>query len=572
MKNLLDTNKLGWGYIGGYGLLVMAIIGPIFFSSGLIFSTDLIFGEYYKYYFYPGENLQILRPIFFVWSKFLPMHVLEKIIFVIVFASIYYGGKKLLFIFSQKKRVVFLGIIFFVFNPFFYERFVEGALNVYFSYALYPLFFYLTIKLFQDFKIKTALKTIILSVIICGISTYNIIIILPIIFIFSLFKKESWWQSFKVGLMITGGIILANAYWIIPTWQEKNIQGQMIFSSFSQEDFVAFGPVTLPPMNISTTVLTLNGHWAEKFHRFPSVMDVNKHWIGIALIIGFFIATGIGIALCQKNNKRIIGPLVLIGIVFYFLSLGTSVWISRGITNFLVENLYFYRGMRETSKFLEVVPIIYGIFLVVGTEYILDFINKKLKYRDKLVQNLSYGLFVLIIILYAQPLLGVVGKQLNVVHYPGDWYELRDFLELQNEKNKNNICRYKEVGIIKECYVALNLPWHYYQYFNFTNRVIINPLPHFFKFNILSADNIEVGNVKSHSNRKESKVVEDFIEKLKNKKIEDDVWREEMLNMGIRYIILVKEEDWKVYDDFFSKKDNLKSVFVSKNFVVYEIN
>jgi len=571
MSKTFGQNKLGIWYLLAYAVLIVAIIGPIFLSSGLVFSTDLTLGEYYKYYFSAGENLQLLRPIFFLWAKFLPMHILQKVIFLSVFGLLYYGGQKLFFLFSTKKVVVFSAIVFLVFNPFFYERFVEGALNVYFSYAFYPIFFYAVIEVFENLTAKATVKLVFISILICGISTYNIILILPIIFIFAVVKKEDKKRTFIVAFIVMFLIILTNLYWIFPTWQESNTQGQMVFSGFSQQDFQTFGPVALDPLDINLTVLTLNGHWAEKFHRFPSVMAANKYWLVVAGLIGVVLSVGIVKSFCKKNKDREVLAFLAIGAIFYFLSLGVNSIFSKKITIFLLDNVSFYRGMRETSKFLTAMPVVYGIFLAIGLEQIIGGFNKYFNQSGKIIQNLLCGFFMFLIIFSTQPLIGVIDNQLRPVHYPSDWYALRDFLNQEIRKSENKSCQFKEEGKIKKCYPVLNLPWHYYQYFNFTNRTIINPIPLFFKFNVLSADNTEIGKIESHSIRSESKIAEKLIKKIKNGESLSAGWEEDFKSMGVQYIIIVKEEDWKIYNNFFSRESNLKNVFDSKNFAVYEI-
>ena len=142
------------------------------------------------------------------------------------------------------------------------------------------------------------------------------------------------------------------------------------------------------------------------------------------------------------------------------------------------------------------------------------------------------------------------GGQLYTSHYPQSWLEANEILNQDRDDFK-----------------VLFLPWHLYMPFSFAeNKVIANPAPRFFDKETIAGDNIEVGNIYTHSKRPISQLVENVVLK-KTQGIED--LGERLAPFNIKYIILTKEADWQKYD-FLNEQKDLKIVYDLAELKIYQ--
>ncbi|MFZ2190152.1 MAG: hypothetical protein WAV48_05190 [Candidatus Magasanikiibacteriota bacterium] len=559
-----------------YSALVVLILAPLM-RKGYIFGTDLTFGPN-RLLPTIGENTYLLDWVHYLWQQFLPVWLLEKIVFVFIFVIMIYGTDKLLQFFVSDKWLRFSGVLIVTGSPFLYERFVDGAFNVYWSYALYPLFLFLIIKFFAERSFINIIKLLIIVFVLLGTSIYNVLIIFLVSLIFFIVylirdvdKKDLFWKSGLVLLLA----VITNLYWMIPTLQKENDQGYLIVDSVNQEDFRVFAPVGIDPLNVLLSVLATGGHWGAATDRYLSFDQFNSRWYLAWFLI--FLLIIFGIVKSFKNAekiKRIFLALLLIGIFCYFFALGVSTVFSNYLTKFLSTHFVVYNGFRETTKWLGLVPIVYAVFYVFGAKKLLEI--KMMENKRKIILLA----IILLPFLFSLPIFLGGHGQVKAVDYPKDWYELDEKIN-QTILIDNENCEYKQNKKIENCYTALVLPWHFYQHFKFVNRIVINPFVSFLKVRALVADNIEIGKIYSQSNRFESKIIEKYFSPTgvwyyKNDLEVDEynIFLDELKKMGVKYIILDKEMDYEWYQNIFLKMldvNLLKLWWSSDNLLVYEI-
>ena len=120
MKKLLNTHKLILLNV----LVVLATVGVLFLHPGYLFFTDYVSGPHVKPHIESG--LFLFDALFRFCSFVVPAALLQKIVLATVIAFLLYAGNKLGRLLSDRTGVVFLTGLFFVFNPFVYERMLYG--------------------------------------------------------------------------------------------------------------------------------------------------------------------------------------------------------------------------------------------------------------------------------------------------------------------------------------------------------------------------------------------------------------------------------------------------------------
>lgn len=105
---------------------------------------------------------------------------------------------------------------------------------------------------------------------------------------------------------------------------------------------------------------------------------------------------------------------------------------------------------------------------------------------------------------------------------------------------------------------------------------MVNPVYDYFGPTILSSREYGVNSVQSHDERLEAKHVTGLlrIQETGKNSMGDLVdtkpdWAENLAVIGIKYVILAKEEDWQDYQ-FLNSAPKLNKIFEDENFIVYQ--
>jgi hypothetical protein len=215
------------------------------------------------------------------------------------------------------------------------------------------------------------------------------------------------------------------------------------------------------------------------------------------------------------------------------------------ITFFLSNYLPFYKGLRESQKWVAVIVTIYNIFFVYGLIELFkkEFINRNENLRIFLLVFLTW------LIIFQAPLLinGAI-EQIKPTNYPSDWIQINELIV------EDSNCQKK----------ILFLPWHLYMYFKWIGNIVVNPAPRFFTCSVIYGENMEFGGIYTQSLKPEQKKVENWLISFGN----TDLLSRNDLNIG--YIILAKEADWQKYL-WIEKIINLKILKETENLKVYKV-
>ena len=537
-------------------VVIFLIVFPLL-KSGYIFSLDQVINS-------NGWMPEIWNNIYWVWllsqvftSLNIPIWIMEKFLILITFILPSMGGY-LLFKWDWWKQSIHPGILFWVFlllcNPFLYSRFIDGQINVYLSYALYPIFFYLLKKFWERQSWKNIVYISLISLLLCLTSIHNAIFILFISIIFTVFHVR------HIGitniLKIACSIILINMIWVIPFAILKNSSDSINqIENFWVDHRAAFQTLSWDT-NIYFNALALNGYWWEQEWRFKANTEVNDKWKNVFFILLFIVLIWVfsKIDITNKKTKLIQYEKSLLTLwdVAFILALGIWAWgIIWTINELMFAHFPFYEGMREPQKWIMFLIIVYAYF---GTLWVNAIINKMNTYNiHALTKSLSIIFLVSIPIIYTPATLLWFFGQISIHHYPTEWSQIKEQLIV----SEDNDCRYLQEKKSTQCYDTLSLPWHGYTGIWFTKKVVLWSIVRYFWDQVLFGDNLEIWDIYTQSNRPESKIIENYIRPggiLREKGV--DIFDgaipfvRELRWLWIKNIILLKEQDYEFYEYF----------------------
>ncbi len=170
--------------------------------------------------------------------------------------------------------------------------------------------------------------------------------------------------------------------------------------------------------------------------------------------------------------------------------------------------------------------LVYLTFLSIGAE---ELFKTKWLAGKKILTSVFLGG---VIIMQAPLLLWGLGEQVRPVDYPTDWYQADQSIMLESGN----------VHQVDGCQdTILFLPWHLYMSFGWIGRNVANPAASFFHCPLISGTNMEWGGIYDNSGDVRGQAVGEWVKK-KGETTDDVLGR-----YNVRYIILAKEVDWRVY-------------------------
>lgn len=530
-----QKNKDALFYLLNSGLLLGVLLLP-----GYVQSFDMAWGPI------PINgsgliNSLLLNQFIILLNIILPSWLIQKLILFSIFFLAGLGGHKLAQL--NNKSFPYLAGMLYVFNPFVYTRFINGQWLVLLGYALLPWVIRAFYIFFKNPNRINAVKFIIWTSLICLSSIHTIgILLLILMILFLLVKKEYTLNLFKSLILIVTTILIINSYWLIPILNGESNLIQRV-ESFNQNEFNAFatqGTVLDSPL-ISSLLLT--GFWADNQSRYtlPSATPI---WI--IGILGVFTLVVTGIFYLVKQKDRLGVALIIGGVISIVLVLGVSTPLTAFITNFLNEFVPFYSGYREPHKWLMLLCIAYAYSAGIGGYILIKFLTNRIKKGEFYIKVIT----LLIPILFAPTLLFAAVGQLKSSDYPADWYTAKEYLESNSESS-----------------TIVVFPWHQYIPISFTGRVVANPARYFFKGNIIVSEDPELKGIPVRSTNELSKYIHEevlpFTDNLSNLNVK-------LKEKDIDYVMLLKEGDWNRYE--WLNKTDLEVVINNNSLILYKVN
>ncbi len=535
MKNRLVYYIIIW--------LIGAIILPIILQSGYIFAIDQALSTNGWIPKMGSNNYWVwwVSQLFVYLS--IPIWLLEKLLVVMTFTlpviGVYLYFKR--FVELQSSSALFFALSFSIFNPMLYSRFLDGQVNIYVFYALFPLFIYFTKSFFHYKTIVSALILWLWSILLILTTLHATYFVFFVILIFSLWHIREIYRDRQLLHIGLGFIAICSLQllWLLPLFtspEDKVFSTVSQIESFDSAQQSAFA--NLPQdKNPYREILSMRGYWWDYENRFVESHDIfndesKNDWI---YFIWAIIVVWIIYAYKNKTSDRYI--FLALWVLWFVLSLWvTNETLFSPLNALLYEYLPYYAGFREPQKFVLFLIVAYIYFWYFGIIAIWELLQrfKIQKYVASIVLMLSIAAPVL----YNFNMIFGFRGQVSVQEYPQQWQDVRDYLA----ENSCEDCSYE----------TLVFPWHGYMSISWTYKIIPTWVVRYLWENILYGDTIEIGSVYSSSTRAESKVIEKYIwpEWLLRSKpdIENyEQFLQDLKTIGIQNIVLLKESDYAWY-------------------------
>jgi hypothetical protein len=530
---------------------VLFIVAPLFFTKGYIFLTDLVWG--------PNISLSWSSQYFLLnvatkgLSFLLSVDLIEKLYITLCLGLALWGGRKIAELFLKKQWLVFVASLFALFNPFVYDRAMYGQINIVGAFGLMLV----GIGFLLEYLEKKQWRQVVFAGLAFAFSVqfsphfiFFIVAFYLFVFLPGLFvaahdgAKQFFFTALKISAILLVIAFVLNANWIIGGVTGTSALGQFVSTGVTQQDLVAFQTSGKTGADALGNVLMMSGFWGKDQFRYQDLTTLADNWgrsffLLLPLILWGFIA---GLRSKEKKYRAMTigaGALFAVSVV---LAAGIRIPVGSQITYFLFNHLPFYKGLRETQKWVSATTMIYLIFLSVGLR---ELFTKKIVQRNAFIMKCLVGA---IIVMEAPLLLWGFGGQVKPVQYPSDWYTINSYI-VHDSGCSGSI---------------LFFPWHMYMSFSWIGAIIASPAQSFFQCPVISGTDMEWGGSIGASEDPQGQAVEQWLATGGK----TDLLHNSAYN--IKYIVLAKELDWQSYIGMGSNPE-LQPVMETATLVVYKV-
>jgi hypothetical protein len=527
-----------------YGVLSLVVMLPLLLP-GYILTLDLVFTPHLPW---PTEisNTYVFEALLHGLTTVIPGDVVEKILLILVLLLSGVGAHKLftvLFVDIGPKSLywgAYFAGIFYVINPFVYSRFMAGQYLVLLGYALTPFFVLALIKLIKVQGWRSAIWLAVLTSIIIGVSLHHAGILLLVTACIA--PALIWAQPSKhkkptaFGLVAAAGVVLINAYWLLPTMFGGSIA--QATTNFSSADFQAFATNGQGVIGAISNVLRLQGFWLEVRDVYVLPQYIFPVWGVLMLAVWVLVARG------AVGVWRYARPLAIALACMCFVAI---ILATTPLVQWAAAYVPFVAGYREPQKFVGLLALGFALFGGVGVALFMDSLARMGK---KIVVSLAGGFMLVLPILCTPTMLWGFNGQLAPKDYPKDWFAVNE--QLANDRSVSKV---------------LFLPWHQYINFGFSGRIIANPASKFFTKQTVVGDNPEY------------KGISPTVPNATNRFIEQEVLGagntaknlgKTLADLGFSHVILAKEYDYENYG-YLNNQTDLALISETENLKVYAV-
>ena len=523
MEFFKKINKNIFVFLGGAVVILWQMLGP-----GYILTLDMVFVPRMKLIFSDTSfyNTLPLHYLLKFFDLFFDGWIIQKILFIVLFFCIGYLAFKFLPV-PKNYYVPYWASLFYTVNPFIYERFLAGHWHFLFAYALLPPFIFFLFKFVQKLKWQN-MAWLLASIILIGVFSLHLLTMAILILVSYLTyqiiknliakKKDQVKKLLQFSFILCLGLLILSSYWLIPYLFNKK---SSILNVFTSENIQLFKTASDSRLNTEINVLALYGFWQEDqpwAHYWLWPKDNFTFWVIVASLLFVIIIIGLIYGLRHKKYRKQAGYFLILGLITLIFSIGLAETIFKNLNQWLFDNLFFWRGFRDTNKFSAFLVLSYAYLGGLGVYAII----KKIKDK-KILSHIVLLLLFLVPLFYTYPMLGGFARQLQPVWYPASWHQVNQILN----KDNNN-------------FKVLFLPWHQYFSLGFNNSLLTaNPANIFFTKEIISSENMELGQISDKKSPVKYQEIEDLISnesQFKETEIMQILQKE-----NINYIILAKD-------------------------------
>jgi len=492
-----------WRPLAAYLILALVILGPTL-RPGYILTLDMVFT--------PNMHLWII-----------PAWLVQKLMLVAIFTAAGLGLHRLA---PTKNSVArYAAGLFYVLNPFTYERLMAGQYLVLAGYALLPWLLVAILAWLKKPGLRQAVPVALITAAIGFLSLHTFgfaAIIIALAALLALWRARRTPTALG-NLLLSAALIAgltgaASSPWLVPLLTGHS-QTSASIAGFDTRHFLSFRTQGDAHLGVPGNVLALYGFWGERNDWYT--LPKSPYWLLLLAALLALVATGVTAA--WRTRKAPTALLLAILILGWVLAQGIMDNPFALLNNWLLEHLPFYRGYREPGKFIALVALAEAYFLAPGVAALLNWLRQK---RPSLIPTAA-ALALVLPVLYTPTMLLGAGGQLTSTDYPADWYALNRTLAAEHSQTK-----------------ILVLPWHQYLYCDFAGRLIANPSSGFFGPRAIQGDNAEIGLIYTQNPNPTSTFIEQKI--LDSQSGRTDL-APRLATLNVQYVLLEKTADYPDY-------------------------
>lgn len=439
-------------------LITFLILGPLL-ARGYVFFLDFVFPPIYPI------NLESLKesrsllsslPYHVVVSflaTFFPTDIVQKFILVIIFVAGWLGAWVSLPA-SLHRGVRLIASTFYIINPFVYERFMAGHVLILLGYAAFPLM----IRAWQRAFILPAGRHITVAVLLWTLqiifSTHYVIIGGMTIGILWIAATVQFWQA-KSGILpllrwrewilrgpgrtvVIAGVlfIVCNSFWLVPALVGWN---RPFLDQISPQHSVSYRTSADPEYGLLMNLFGLYGFWRERTAGDEIILAKDHLPAWPLFLFVLIIPMMNGLAHLWRRERGLAVTMVLLGLTSVWFSVGPQLFVIGVVNRWMFDHIPGFFGLRESQKFLAMLPWVYTVFLAYG-------LNAWFFRYSRQWQRWVVGLgMVMVIALYTFPIFWGAWGKIQTHQYPASFAYTKKHLALRDDEGR-----------------LLALPWHQY--------------------------------------------------------------------------------------------------------------
>lgn len=509
-------------------------------SPGFILTLDMIFTpniplpdhvtSSYLFYF----TLHIL-------NGFLPADLLQKIILLLLLSGSGIGMYRLVKYLTKQPNMtaaIIAGLVYMV-NPFVYSRLMAGQFAVLLGYACLPFF----IKSFFYLIEKPTTRNVVYTaawLTAIGILSIHTLALCAVVMVVGLIVVGIHRKNIATIALASATAVMmffvASFYWLLPLVAGGSSTAQAI-RGFGGTDQAAFATVGGSVWEQLINIAGLQGFWADATELYVLPQQVLPSWPLITLAVWVLVGYGyirLRRQLTHTMNLSIITLAALVAAV-----------LATTLLSSLFSALPLAMGMREPHKFVGLVAVVFAICIGWSLAAIIAYIGRL--YKNKYVTAAITMCALLVPFAWTPTMLGGMHGQLQPRAYPAEWFAANDFLNADKSNFK-----------------TLFLPWHGYQRFDFSGRIIMNPADRFFDKPMLVSNELEFRSAAPTFPDQTKTYITKTL--LPQAPVRNDLARR-LNNITIKYIVIAQEDSGSKY---VTRQPDIKLVFNTAKIKIYQ--
>jgi hypothetical protein len=541
------THRNEWKAYGLYTAVALIILLPLLLP-GYILTLDMVFTPQFAM----PQVLTSGYPLYTLLhglSLIIPTEYIQKAILLTIFVLAAIGLHRLLRRLQTAWRLelgssLYIASVFFAINPYTYSRFMAGHYLVLLGYSLLPWLVSLLLRLAQQpsrwHAVQLGLATTVVGIV--SLHSLGLLAVLAVSGGLAYALRYQTQHARLRQLIGYAGLAIAtwlitSSYWLVPLIVGKG-RTAYIVQQIGPRDFAAFAVPGSTWLIQLWHILSLQGLWTDARQLYTLPQAIFPLWyVAVGLL---WVGVGWGLVWLWRQWRA--GAWWMLG------SGAAAVCLALGVPlRWLADAWPALAGFREPYKFAGIIALWFAVALAVGIPALLH----RLAPRQPTWYTIVKWSFVILPLCLTPTVLWGFGGQLKPRHYPAEWFAVNTILRRDHAD-----------------YRAVFLPWHQYQSFNFSQRIIANPAKQFFgPEKIISSDDPELAGAIATSTDATTQAIGNILKP--NATAQD--FAQQLATHKVKYILLARELDYHKYD-YLAHTPDLRLIHSGPDLLVYQNN